>query len=253
LEPEENNSYLIQWHLTDKVSLPGVFKEIKISSGCFANGTGLYLPVIKIPWGDDCGRPYHTIKLTVIDDDGGIGIDITRVVVRNVAPTVDAGLSQNVNKGDTVQFKGTFTDPGWLDTHTFHWDFGDGSISTGTLTPKHVYTTTGVYKVTLTVTDDNGGVGQDTIVVVVRDTIGLTITLINTVTYLDIHPGFKISLLAKLTGSLLSQYGGKDNAAANKLNAFSNSASAQSGKKLTVSTADSLIGSANVIIVQLRQ
>ena len=67
-----------------------------------------------------------------------------------------------------VNFSGSFTDPGWLDTHTIEWDFGDGNTATGTLIPTHTYSNDGVYIVTLTVTDDDGGVGVDTITVSVN-------------------------------------------------------------------------------------
>jgi PKD repeat protein len=70
--------------------------------------------------------------------------------------------------GETVSFEGSFTDPGTLDTHTTEWDFGDGGTAEGTLTPTHVYSIMGVYTVTLTVTDDDGGVGADTLTVTVE-------------------------------------------------------------------------------------
>jgi Ca2+-binding RTX toxin-like protein len=66
-------------------------------------------------------------------------------------------------RGQTRSFTGAFTDPGTLDTHSVHWDFGDGATATfaatdpGALTPSHVYTTAGAYTVTLTITDDDAG------------------------------------------------------------------------------------------------
>jgi hypothetical protein len=64
-----------------------------------------------------------------------------------------------------VSFAGSFTDPGASDTHTIEWDFGDGGTATGTLTPTHVYAAPGNYTVTMRVTDDDGGVGLDALVV----------------------------------------------------------------------------------------
>ena len=50
------------------------------------------------------------------------------------------------------------------------WDFGDGSpVSTGSLTPSHVYADNGIYTVTLTVTDDDGGSDTDTMTVTVNN------------------------------------------------------------------------------------
>ncbi len=62
-----------------------------------------------------------------------------------------------------------FTDAGVLDTHTADWIWGDGTTSTGTVTENagsgqisgsHVYQIPGVYTVSLTVTDDDGGMAQ---------------------------------------------------------------------------------------------
>jgi PKD repeat protein len=75
-----------------------------------------------------------------------------------------------VHEGDTVSFDGDFYDPGTGDTHTTEWDFGDGSATvTGTLTPNHAYGDNGVYEATLTVTDDDGGVGTDTTIISVEN------------------------------------------------------------------------------------
>jgi PKD repeat protein len=112
----------------------------------------------------------HVVRLTVRDDDGGEGSDTLTVTIANVAPTVEAGPDRVASPGVPVRFAGSFTDPGWLDTHEILWDFGDGSTATGTLTPEHVYTALGIYVVTLTVTDEYGGVGQDTLTVQVTCT-----------------------------------------------------------------------------------
>jgi len=119
------------------------------------------------PLGDDYAGD---ISLKVKDDDGlSSDTDTTTVTVSNVAPIVEAGADQTVNPGDTVSLSGSFTDPGWLDTHTIDWAFGDGSTASGNLTPTHAYGNNGVYTVTLTVTDDDGGVGIDTVEVTVYD------------------------------------------------------------------------------------
>jgi PKD domain len=63
----------------------------------------------------------------------------------------------------------SFTEPGTLDTHTAVFNWGDGTSSTATVTEAsgsgtasgtHIYTTAGVYTITLTVTDQNGVTGQ---------------------------------------------------------------------------------------------
>lgn len=110
----------------------------------------------------------HTVEVCVRDDDGGSNCDTLIVTVRNVAPSVNAGPDQTVTQGFLVQFSGSFTDPGLRDTHTLEWDFGDAITTTGTLTPTHIYQHAGVYTATLTVTDDDGGVGRDSARITVR-------------------------------------------------------------------------------------
>jgi PKD repeat protein len=112
----------------------------------------------------------YTATLTVTDDEGGFGSDTRTITVSNVAPVVEAGPDLTVNEGTLLPLAGSFKDPGWLDTHTIEWDFGDGSPPTsGSLTPSHTYMDDGIYSVTLTITDDDGGVGVDTLTVTVLD------------------------------------------------------------------------------------
>ncbi|MFH1921247.1 MAG: PKD domain-containing protein, partial [Planctomycetota bacterium] len=111
----------------------------------------------------------YTVTLTVTDDDGGVGIDTLTVTVNNVAPTVNAGADRAVDEADLVSFVGSFTDPSSVDTHTILWDFGDGNTASGSLISSHVYADNGPYVVTLTVTDDDGGEGFDTLTVTVSN------------------------------------------------------------------------------------
>jgi uncharacterized repeat protein (TIGR01451 family) len=129
----------------------------------FDDGTGTTL----IYTGID-GPASPTIRLRASDEDGGSTVVSHTVTVANVAPIVDAGPDQRVYEGETVNFTGVFTDSG-ADTHEIVWDFGDGTTATGTLTPTHVYSEPAILVVTLTVTDDDGAVGSDTMTVTVQN------------------------------------------------------------------------------------
>ena len=157
----------------DLVSFSGAFTDpgddthtITWSFGDGASASGTLTPTHT--FADD---GVYTVMLTVEDDDGGVTTDTLTVTVNNVAPTAEAGPDQTTAlEGQTLSFSGTFIDPGFpADTHTFTWDFGDGQTASGTLTPTHVYADDGLYTVTLTVEDDDLGVGSDTLEVTVTN------------------------------------------------------------------------------------
>jgi uncharacterized repeat protein (TIGR01451 family) len=117
-------------------------------------------------YGDD---GLFTVTLVITDTLGIVGNTSLQIVVDNVAPMVNAGTDGAAQTGAPFAFKGSFTDPGWLDTHTILWDFGDGSQASSTLAPNHTFTEAGTYIVTLSVTDGDGGVGVDTVKVTVSE------------------------------------------------------------------------------------
>ena len=117
----------------------------------------------------------YNVTVAVTDDDGGVGSDSATVTVNNVAPSTDAGPDQGINEGGTYVSAGSFTDPG-ADTWTATVDYGDGSgIQPLPLNPdmsfvlSHTYLDDGVFTVTVTVTDDEGGAGSDTAIVTVQN------------------------------------------------------------------------------------
>ena len=128
---------------------------------------------------DPSGTPsdLYTLTLTMTDDDGGSS-DLATLATRvnNLPPDVEAGTDLTAREGDIIQFFGSYSDPGTLDTHTILWDFGDGVIASRTLNPTHSYLSAGIYTVTLTVTDDDTGVGSDTLHVTVTPCPVLTVT-----------------------------------------------------------------------------
>ena len=120
-----------------------------------------------------------TVKVTVTDDDGGTTTEEFTILVNNVAPTLTPTVDQTVLAGAPLilPVAGNFTDPGFLDTHTAEVNWGDGSPTEsatvaqgagfGSVMAGHVFTAPGVYTVTLTLTDDDGGVDVQTFLVTV--------------------------------------------------------------------------------------
>ena len=119
------------------------------------------------------------LTLTVDDEGGDVSAaealtdsDDATVTVLNVAPTVTA-VGDGIDEGGTATVSATFVDPGTLDTHTATIDWVDGTapedVTVGQLAAgvQHVYGDNGFYSVLVTVTDDDGGVGQDTAIVTV--------------------------------------------------------------------------------------
>jgi hypothetical protein len=92
----------------------------------------------------------------------------TTVTFNNVAPVLSAVSASPtlVPTGGTVSIGASFTDVGTNDTHVALVNWGDVSTShatinesngSGTLSDSHVYTHSGIYTITVTLTDDNGG------------------------------------------------------------------------------------------------
>jgi len=91
----------------------------------------------------------------------------TMVTINNTTPVADAGIDQLIDINEKVSFSGSYIDLGNLDTHIFKCDFGDETTTFGSLTSNHTYSEFGIYIVTLTVIDDDGGIGTDTLVITV--------------------------------------------------------------------------------------
>jgi hypothetical protein len=110
---------------------------------------------------------------TISDGKGGTATATVTVTVLNEAPQVDAGDNTTLNEGDTFGGVGRFTDPG-SETWTATVNYGDGSGTLPlalnpdkTFSLSHVYADSGLYTVTVTVTDSHGGVGSGSLTVTV--------------------------------------------------------------------------------------
>jgi hypothetical protein len=130
-------------------------------------------PSVTHAYGDN---DLYVVILTVTDDDGGVGIDDTpplETTNENPVASINMPFCIFTEGTDPCEPMGVFTDPGWLDTHTAIWEFGDGTSESATLTEEndppdssgtsmasHVYGDDGTYVITFTVWDDDGGMGS---------------------------------------------------------------------------------------------
>ena len=156
-----------------------------ISAGFLADDSGTY--TAQVDYGDEtgsqelllnpgntfdlqhlyCDNGVYTVLVTVFNEGEEWGSDSTIVTVNNVAPTIESMSGPSADPlqlGLPIQLNGEFSDPGCLDTHVATIDWGDGETTTidvpfGTyfVTGDHIYASAGVYLITLTVTDDDGG------------------------------------------------------------------------------------------------
>lgn len=111
-------------------------------------------------------EPKNSIVVTVPPPVTDLNVGLTHItppIINEINSPVDP-----LKVGAPVTVKSTFTDTGILDTHTAVWDWGDGFVSSGSITENggagtvsgtHTYSSAGVYKVKLTVTDDSSESG----------------------------------------------------------------------------------------------
>lgn len=113
----------------------------------------------------------YTVTVNITDAEGAADSTTFGVIVNNVAPSladVDVNPTLSSVSTEAITASVNFTDPGVLDSHTATIDWGDGAITAavinendgaGSASGQHVYDSPGVFTVTVTVTDKDGGVG----------------------------------------------------------------------------------------------
>jgi len=106
------------------------------------------------------------VTLTLTDNDGNTSTCTESVVVGTTPPVCDFTVSPNpANVGDSVGFNaGASSDPDGTITN-YAWDFGDGNTLDPNTDPtvSHVYTNSGAFTATLTLTDDDGNTSSCTV------------------------------------------------------------------------------------------
>lgn len=109
------------------------------------------------------GPSTHAVAVAVSD---GIAIvtATASVEVSNAAPVIGSATltAEPIPLGGEAAASATFSDAGVADVHSATLDWGDGTASAGSVTEgavsaTHTYAAAGVYTVTLTVADDDGG------------------------------------------------------------------------------------------------
>ncbi|TWT29589.1 PKD domain protein [Posidoniimonas corsicana] len=147
------------------------------------------------------GWDAYSIRVNVLDDDGGTSFATTTVVVTNVPPALAEINAHDVDENGVTTLSGKIVDPGTLDTFTLTVDWGDGATEQYTTDPdgegvslleptggvsydpttrefsiKHRYlddnpsgTPTDAYTISVDVLDDDGGAAQATTDITVRN------------------------------------------------------------------------------------
>lgn len=146
-------------------------------------------------------------SVTVTADDGehDTASQTFTYLASNVAPTVTA--SADATAACTVSLGATFIDPGTADTHSAVIDWDDASVD-ATVDPavspfsaSHTYATNGTFNATVTVTDDDEGVGTDSVEFATKVTPSAILQPINTTgARSDFKIGSTIPVKIRVTG-----------------------------------------------------
>ncbi|MDI3322250.1 PKD domain-containing protein [Pinibacter sp. MAH-24] len=140
-----------------------------------------------------------TFNVKLVNNFGNCIDSVTKPVA------IVAGSSAGFFSPDTLSCKApfdvTFTDTTKGNPNKWSWNFGDGQTST-LQNPKHTYTSSGLFPVTLSVTNSNGCSGTQTIqqyVKIAVPTASISIPVTNGCNTLDINANANVSTVDGVT------------------------------------------------------
>ncbi|MEW6070811.1 MAG: PKD domain-containing protein, partial [Candidatus Thermoplasmatota archaeon] len=135
----------------------------------------------------------YIVNLTVTDNEGATGCDTCIVrVTGNENPIANAGPDRIAYVNQEITFDGSASyDPdGYIVSYI--WDFGDGTTATG-ISATHAYSIGNkMYYVRLTVTDNDGGTGNDVCIVTVITNLGPQASI-----FVSLYPFYQVTLRYK--------------------------------------------------------
>ena len=160
------------------------------SAAPVGQSNGVYYVALQHEYADNGN---YEVATTLIDPDNNTVMAETAAVIENVIPNLAAAANQSTTAGVELSLQlGTFSDPGYSsstagteETFDASVDWGDGSTSvplidvqpggpgvatSGSLTSEHTYAGPGLYTVTVSLSDDDGGTVEKTFGVNVAST-----------------------------------------------------------------------------------
>ncbi|MCP4760580.1 MAG: PKD domain-containing protein, partial [archaeon] len=117
----------------------------------------------------------YTVILTVNDTDGDLSIfSMEILILDDLQPISSFNMNfTTIIEGQYIEFTDTTT--GGNNPLLYQWNFGDGTSNFTLQNPIHQFTSEGIYKVVLTVTDLNGDVSVYSTTINVLETQNLSL------------------------------------------------------------------------------
>ncbi|MDQ6821651.1 MAG: PKD domain-containing protein [Actinomycetota bacterium] len=103
----------------------------------------------------------YTVKLTLVDNRGNLATTTQQVTVDEAPTAAFTSTPLHPAVGQPVSFDGSSSSDPDGSIMSYSWKFGDGASGSGA-TPTHSYVTSGIYTITLKVTDSSGATATTT-------------------------------------------------------------------------------------------